>query len=227
MADTLIFGCSWIPDRQRLWLTRQWCELVTRLNPDADIVAVHTPSEIDFPAHSRVKMFAFTNNVGHLDQPDQQGQDGWGRAFTTGLSIAAADRYQQVVHIECDVLLRQPVARVFRTFGTRAAAPLARPHQIPESALMFFRNTTPEWLQSLIRAYDWPSLQPSRRQPTPELPEQRLQRILGTELTILGLSGARCEGASQMTLEQAARVDWLTHASRAQYEAFLGSMKLC
>jgi hypothetical protein len=226
MSDTLIFGTSYIGDEDRLWLVQQWCEMTTRLNPGCDVIAVHTPSEIDFPKHPKVGLYEFSDNIGHLDDPTLQGRDGWGRAFTIGLSIAAMSfRYRHVVHIECDVLFRHPVDSMLRIQPTKAAAPIAVPHQIPESALMFFRDVDAGWLQNLIAAYDWPSMQPSRRVPMPELPEQRLQRILGDELYVVaGLWGARCEGAGMLSVEQASQVDWITHASRAQYEAFLASV---
>lgn len=225
MSDTLIFGVSYIGDLERRWLIEQWCELTARLNPDADIMVVHTPSEIPFPRHPRVGLWEYSDNIGHLDQLDLQGRDGWGRAFTTGLWLAGHNSYRHVVHIECDVLFRHPVDAMLASFSTRAAAPIAHPHQIHESALMFFRDVDMAWLDRLIEGYDWPSMQPSRLKPMPELPEQRLYRLLGTELTTLhDLHGMRFGDVGCVPVEHAASVSWITHASREQYEAFLASV---
>lgn len=220
MTDTLIFGTCYIGDEDRLWLVRQWCRIVTHYNPAADILVLNTPGPIPFPEHPKVRVFEFFDNVGHLNDKSLQGRDGWGRAFCEGLSQVAGRGYRYAAHIETDLLFMHGVDPICRNLGTIAGAAWGDPHEVVNTALMFFRALSPEFVAKFVANYDWPNMQPSQLVPTPELPEQRVARLLGDQLTILpGLLGRRDEGA--FTPEAVPRLDWLTHSERATYEAFL------
>jgi hypothetical protein len=181
---------------------------------------LNTPNPaFPFPDHSAITLYEFPDNIGHL--MDENGRDGWGRAFTEGLLQAAAGDHTHAVHIETDLLFMRPVAPILAALQTRAAAPRAVPHDIPDTGLLFMRIDDP-WVINFIARYDWPSFQPSKRIPMPTLPEQRIRDILGADLAILDLPGRRNEGDTAIGVSEVGSLIWLTHCGdRAIYEAFM------
>jgi hypothetical protein len=213
----LIFGTSYCEGQPARYLFGQWLDLVTRLNPDADILVVDSASP-DLPDTGRAQVLQLGDNIGHLTKT---GRDGWGRAFCAGLQRAVEGGYDWVVHVETDLLLARPAAptldRMARS-GVKVAAPMAYPHQFIETALMFI--AVPFIREAdLIRRYDWQSLKPD------DWPEVKLERLVREDLFTLPLRGLRNDlrqiTARNMRVVYPNGIDWITHAEPGVCREFL------
>lgn len=154
------------------------------------------------------------------------GGDGWGRAFTQGLRFAIEEKFEWVVHIECDLLFALPVdvcIHRMKANGVRAAAPMAIPHPMIETGLMFMEVAYMEEIE-FISKYDWEHPPPYQGAKT-AWPELRVEQILGERFMPLPLRGARNDfgqitPANMETLFPHG-IRWLTHANTATYRKFL------
>ena len=209
----LIFGTSYVSGQPARYIFGQWRDLVTRLNPDADTLAVDSASP-DLPDAGRVRVLQLGDNIGHLGKT---GRDGWGRAFCAGLQAALDGGYDHVVHIETDLLFRNPVTSTLEKMarsGVKIAAPVAHPYLFMETALMFasvayIRET------DLIRRYDWENIRP------PELPEARLEGLTSPDLFLLPLKGCRNDMGEVAAHKVPEWMDWITHADPGVCRGFL------
>lgn len=216
-----IFGTSYLKDATDLWVFRQWLNINRTLNPDAHLLVVDSASPVspeiaDFPREDHEQLIQLGDNIGHLSKT---GRDGWGRAFCNGLvSSYGAD---WVVHMETDLLFARPVTQMldrmegaafgddFRSTGVAVCAPWALPYPFLETALMFFDG---RWLrtQALAQRYDWENGR--------GFPELRIETLIGDDLWIAPLRGLRMDVREQPLPQP---LDWVTHASVAQYRQFL------
>lgn len=209
--STTIFGTSYLKDATDLWVFRQWLNINRTLNKDADIIVVDSASPVspevaDFPCADNERLIQLGDNIGHLSRT---GRDGWGRAFTQGL-LAADSNW--IVHIETDLLLARPVQRIINRMEISAVevcCPWALPYPFVETALMWFDG---HWVRKhdLARRYDWEHGR--------GLPEKRVEEIAGEDLWIAPLRGLRMDVRDQAL---PAPLDWVTHATVAQYRQFL------
>jgi len=219
--NTCIFGTAYLKDSTDLWVFRQWLAINRTLNPDAHLMVVDSDSPVPvsaagFPGDDNEQLIQLGDNIGHLGKT---GRDGWGRAFCEGLM--AAQGADWIVHIETDLLFAQPVRKmtdrmegVSVEFGhethVAVACPWALPYPFIETALMFFDG---RWIrsQALAQRYDWETGGRG-------LPERRIEEICGDDLWIAPLRGLRMDIREQALPQP---LDWVTHASVAQYRQFL------
>lgn len=212
MSETLIIGTSYVKDATDLWVFRQWLHLNRTLNRHADIVVIDSDSPVPmdaagFPDADGERLIQLGDNIGHLSRT---GRDGWGRAFCEGLAASAG--YDWVIHIETDLLLARPVQQVvdrMEISAVEVCAPWALPYPFVETALMWFDA---HWVRKhdLVQRYDWENGR--------GLPERRIEEIAGGDLWIAPLRGLRMDVARQ---ELPMTLDWVTHATVAQYRQFL------
>lgn len=222
MTDrALIFGTSYVDTQEKRYLFGEWCKLIRRMNPAADIIVVDSASpSLDVPIAraNRIAILTLGDNIGHLAGG---GQDGWGRAFARGLFHGVEGGYDHIVHIECDVLFAQPVDTVLRKmleWGVPAAAPMAAPYQFIETGLIFL-STAYLAKTNFIQRYDWENA------PRHPMPETRVVDILGSGLFALPLRGLRNDiggvTASNISKLFPDGIDWITHAEPAIVRRFL------
>jgi hypothetical protein len=210
--STAIFGTSYIKDATDLWVFRQWLNINRTLNRDADLIVVDSASPVspevaDFPSGDNERLIQLGDNIGHLSKT---GVDGWGRAFTQGLLACAPSNW--IVHIETDLLLAHPVQRMIGRMeigAVEVCAPWALPYPMIETALMWFDA---HWVRKhdLVGRYDWEHGR--------GLPEKRIEEIAGEDLWIAPLRGLRMDIRDQALPQP---LDWVTHATVAQYRQFL------
>lgn len=212
-AEVTIFGTSYLKDATDLWLFRQWLHLNRTLNPHARLIVVDSASPVspylaDFPRDDGEHLLQLGDNIGHLGKT---GRDGWGRAFCHGLEVAGEDA-GWIVHMETDLLFALPVQRMLDRMeisGVEVVAPWALPYPFIETALMFFDA---HWVRkhNLGARYDWEHGR--------GLPEKRVEEIAGEDLWIAPIRGLRMDVREQALPQP---LDWVTHATVAQYRQFL------
>jgi hypothetical protein len=159
---------------------------------------------------SEVEVYAFPRQ--HRPSGARR-KDGWGRAFSKGLEMAIDGQYDYVVHIEGDSLFKRPVLPIIRQMmadGIKAASvPVEGTKRKEtgwaETGLMFF-SVDYLWQTKFIEKYDW-----WNRKAKP-YPEQAIFDILGADLVMLPLKAERGD-RGQITAENVAALDWVTHAS--------------
>jgi hypothetical protein len=218
-VNTLIFGTSYIGDMERRWLVRQWHHVNRTLNPGARMAVFHSPSRIPFPMDNDILIREFPDNIGHSMQAN--GLDGWGRAFLTGLRYAACHGYTHAVHIETDLLFMRPIQWLLDQLGDhRAISTIATPYPYIETALMGFRVDDYAWVDEVCAAYDWPNTIPHGTLGSVP-PEEKLRVVLGADLRLIPIRGARDEGT--LLDASVASLDYLTHSFRANYEKLMRS----
>ncbi len=219
MNRTLIFGTSYVSGRASQFLFGLWRELVTQLNPEADVLVVDSASP-DLPSDlGRATVLQLGDNIGHLSRT---GRDGWGRAFTEGLRFAIGYGYDRVVHVETDLLFARPVAETLakmQSYRIPVAAPMAAPFSFIETALMFMDVGYIKNI-GLIERYDW------QRPEEKPLPEYRIAQIVEPDLFALTLRGLRNDlhgiNAGNLRVAFPDGLDWITHCQDlAVYRAFL------
>ena len=218
---TLIYGGSYVATAGRAWLVQQWARLTRHLNPGTDIVVYDaaSPEFPDLPAD--IEVHRFPDNIGHLaEKPGELPGDGWGRALCSGIERAVADGYDSVAFIETDLLFARPVALPLdemRGAGKSFAQAITPGRRFRESDL-FFADV--RWLRDsdFVGRYNWRSMGPVADGHT--APETRLMALTEPVVHVLGYRGTRMNDA-KVSDADCRRLDWLTHADRWQYEAFL------
>lgn len=206
-------GTSYLKDATDLWVFKQWLAIHRTLNKHADLIVVDSASPVpleaaDFPWGDNETLHQLGDNIGHLGKT---GRDGWGRAFSQGVTMAETAT-DWVVFVETDLLLARPVEQMIGRMELGAVemcCPWALPYPFVETALMFFDA---HWLRAheLIRRYDWENGR--------TLPEKRIEDIAGEDLWIAPLRGLRMDVREQALPQP---LDWVTHATVAQYRQFL------
>jgi SAM-dependent methyltransferase/ADP-heptose:LPS heptosyltransferase len=220
---TLIFGTVFVDSEDKAKLVGQWQRLHKHLNPGCDLLLVDSASPYPWKAQSGVRVHDFGDNIGHLARG---GRDGWGRALTYGLQAAIDGGYDYVVHIEGDSLLKRPVSLVIDQMreylsgvGVVAVNGTKRKETgWAETGLMAFDV---DWLDihGLVKRYDWPN-----RKSKPE-PELVLSGLIGEIQPNSGIALIRFRAErgdkGQITAENAASFDWITHCPPAAFDAFV------
>ena len=214
----LVFGTSYVEGQERRYLIDLWRQLLTEVNPGIDLLVVDSASP-DLPDVRPAHLIQLGDNIGHMGKT---GVDGWGRAFSAGLSYAEQKGYDYAVHVETDLLFARPVAPIIEKMAAhqvRIAGPLAAPQQFLETALLFMDVA---WVREscLIERYDWAT------SPLAPIPERRLEEMAGPELFCLPLRGCRNDhhSVTPQNIDQVFPygIDWLTHCrDLAVYRAFL------
>jgi len=216
----LVFATTYADTPEKARLVGQWRDLHGAINPGCDLLLVDSASPALQGWLGEVDIYRFPDNIGHLARG---GKDGWGRAFSKGLEIAIDGQYDYVVHIEGDSLFKRPVLPIIRQMmagGIKAASvPVEGTRRKEtgwaETGLMFF-SVDYLWQSKFIEKYDW-----WNRQPKP-YPEQAIFDILGDDLTMLSLKAERGD-KGQITPDNVAALDWVTHATPEAYDAFVAS----
>lgn len=216
----LVFGTTYVDTPEQAKLVAQWEELHRKVNGwTVDLALVDSDSPLVLPGEDAAK-YSFPDNIGHLARG---GKDGWGRAFCKGLEMAIDGQYDYVVHIEGDSLFKRPVMPIIRQMiagGIKAASvPVEgtkrRETGWTETGLMFF-SVDYLWQSRFIEKYDW-----WNRTAKP-YPEQAIFDLLGADLLMLPLRAERGD-RGQITADNVAELDWVTHAAPDAYEAFVAS----
>jgi hypothetical protein len=230
----LIFGTNYVATSERVWLIEQWMRLHVALNAGCNILIVDSASPkiwgnvIRWDGRGKTfvdgcEVSAFPDNIGHLARG---GRDGWGRAFCYGLQAAIDGGYDYVVHIEGDSLFRLPVMPIIeqmRTGGIRCASvPVRGTKRLEtdwvETGLMFFEVA---YLaeQSIVQRYNWEECEPKRRYP--HCPEWHMHGIVAPELRLMPWRAERGD-KNQITVDNVAEFDWITHCAPEVYDRFVG-----
>ncbi|TGQ69522.1 methyltransferase domain-containing protein [Mesorhizobium sp. M00.F.Ca.ET.186.01.1.1] len=217
----LVFGTIFTdtPEKQRL--VAQWQSLHRAVNGwSVDLLLIDSASPLPPPiVEDGVDEYAFPDNIGHLARG---GRDGWGRAFCKGLEMAIDGQYDYVAHIEGDSLFKQPVLPVIREMierGIKAASvPVMGTKRQEtgwtETGLMFF-SVDYLWQTKFIERYDW-----WNRKARP-FPEQAISGLLGEDLRMLLPVKAERGDKGQITIDNAAWFDWITHCPPEAFDAFV------
>ncbi|TPN44875.1 methyltransferase domain-containing protein [Mesorhizobium sp. B1-1-7] len=214
----LVFGTTYVDTAEKQKLAGQWEALHRHVNGwTVDLALVDSDSPLVLPGEDAVK-YSFPDNIGHLARG---GKDGWGRAFCKGLESAIDGQYDYVVHIEGDSLLSKPVLPIIRKMmadGVRAASvPVEGTKRKEtgwaETGLMFF-SVDYLWQSKFIERYDWWN---RTKSPTPE---KIIFDLVGEDLKMLPLKAERGD-RGQITAENAAGLDWITHCAPEALDAFV------
>lgn len=216
---TLIVGTAYVQGGAAAEMFRVWVELTTRLNPGMDILVVDSASPMELPYFPPpLKYLNLEGNVGHLSRG---GKDGWGRAFSAGVTYAIEKNYDWLVSTECDLFFAKPVSSVIDKMsrsGVKCCAPIAQPYSFTETGLSFWSVPYLKEID-LVGEYDW------QNPPNNGLvPEQRVDLICDANMFALPLRGfrndARC-GPDQLPRMFSGGIDWITHAEIPVIRRFL------
>jgi hypothetical protein len=217
----LIYGGCYSATPDRAWLVQQWARLTRRLNPTADIMVFDAASPMFPDLPPDITVHRFHDNIGHLsEKPGELPGDGWGRAMCAGIDCAIARGYDAVAFIETDLLFARPVAEPLEDMlaaGKHFAQPITPARGFRESDL-FVADAA--WLRDtdLTGRYSWKTACPvSDGHLCPEL---RLMELTEGSVHVLPYRGTRMND-SRFSVEDCRTLDWLTHADRWEYEAFL------
>jgi hypothetical protein len=228
----LIVGTTWVNNRNRELLLRQYLTLTAKLNPNCDILLVDAPSpRLIAPGFTKYEgkpgrrmIHRFAKNIGHL-LFHGGGLDGWGRAFCFGLDAAVACGYDYVAHIEGDSLCRLDVMKIAKQMKAEhiacASVPTStEPDTEVETGLMFFST---EYLARLdfTRKYDWPSRHIGLTRATS--PEKVIKKLLGNDLRMMDWKAVRGDNWALAPHSAVATLDWVTHTYPPVYANFVAS----
>ena len=211
----LIFGTCYIANEEREWLVDRWMRVMLRLNREAHITIIDSQSPVPIPdtVGDDIEVWSFDDNIGHLGST---GRDGWGRAFCQGLQDAIEFYYDYVVLVDTDILFARPVGPIcdyMKKNGIKYGTVSGAPYTWAEGGIAFIDVA---WMKEIdfIARYDWPNMRPGL------FPEYRLMDIAGPNLHYLDIPGRRNDDGL-ITADNAGEFDWVTHAPRDVYEAFL------
>lgn len=217
----LIFGTTYCDTAEKEQLTRTWGTLHHALNPECDQLLVDSASPVPVRDDSFAVVRQLGDNIGHLSRG---GQDGWGRAFCTGLHHAIDECYDYAVHIEGDSLCRLDVMKICEQMrdsgGVAWSAPVCGTRRVEkgwvETGLMFLDV---EYVDEsrLVGRYNW---RDGASKKYPHTPEIVLHDLFGEELEMQNWSVTR-DDQRTLTVDNVVQYDWITHTTPAVYSAFV------
>jgi len=211
--QTLIFGTMYMSNQYHVELVRLWLNMVKSKYPDAFWILIDSRSNIDLFNQLQISRVAaerridqlnichtFHDNIGHLSGMHPRNKDGWGRAFCYGVEFGIRNGFENIVHIESDVLTRIDINKVISNLdrtGKGVACPKVNlpgvQGWIIETGLMIMKTSFVKRID-LIGKYDWKNSQVPDAEKGIDNPEQRLTKIIGDRCWGLDVPGGRDEG---------------------------------
>lgn len=163
------------------------------------------------------------DNIGHLGR---KGQDGWGRAFCAGLQYAIDKRYDYVVHVEGDSLLKQPVTKFcefmqqqnLSAFVCGVNGTKFKEFAWVETGVMFL--SVPYVRDNdFIERYNWPD---GKSKKYPHTPEAVIYQMLVDDgvLTTAPIKTMR-DDKGILTKDNVGEYDWISHTTPEIYSTFV------
>jgi len=174
MSKTLIFGTVYLYDQEMTDIVNLWIDRAVSLGKDFLLVDSNSPEHYRNQLKHQDSIHSFDDNIGHLSK---NGRDGWGRAFCYALQYAIDNDYDNVIHIESDMLVatkefKQEMEKFELGYVYMVSSPFCYSiHTCPiETGLMMFKT---KWVQdfNFIKKYDWET---TTRLPRPE---ERIDKI--------------------------------------------------
>lgn len=216
----LIFGTTFAESEDKSYMASMWGLTHERLNPDCDLLLVDSASPCKIEELC-APVFQLGNNIGHLSKG---GQDGWGRAFCTGLNYAMERGYDYVAHIEGDSLCSLDVMRVCQTMYTHNLAVVSVPvrgtkhfeKDWVETGLMLFNVDYVEG-KEIVKQYNW---RDGAYKQYPQTPEFWLYKIFGADLHMQKTWHTIRDDKKILTVDNVHDFDWITHTSKEIFNAF-------
>lgn len=216
----LIAGACYLDSQPKRYLAELWARTMRLVNPDAHLLIINPASPLpdpDWPAGTQV--LRFPENVGHLSFG---GLDGSGRSYVESIREAIEGGYSHALLTETDILLARPVRPIFDAMqksGVVYATPFEPAWSLIENGLNF-ADVNFLCDANLAGRYDW------RNSTLAELPERKVERLVGDRLFLLPLRGCRNDmdvvTSSNLTQLFPFGCDYITHcADFAVYRAFL------
>ena len=173
MNKTLIFGTMYLYNQEMVDIVKLWIDRVSSLGRDWLLIDSNSPKDlVDQLEIPKANLFTYKNNIGHLSKG---GCDGWGRAFCRGIDFAILNNYENVVHIESDLLVAKkafqkelcafeiqntnkvqaPICVNIQTVNTpQGLVRSPKALEMVETGLMLFKTA---WAKevNLVDKYDW------------------------------------------------------------------------
>jgi hypothetical protein len=241
-TDTLLLSSCYIRDQQRCHLLRLWNGLRERLSPEFDALMIDQASPFglrsalpDWTAEwidddDAVPVPLSGRHVATFrPQPDVPYPPSWAkghpdpalRAILKGIAMAEAAGYDSVMYVEADTLLARPLGPIvdkLRRRQIKVATPWNTLYHWCETEIAWFDLA---YLREIdfARRYNW-------RAPAHEFYERQIELMMGDELFLLPLRGARND-LGQITAGNIRKgfpfgCDYMTHcADFGVYRAFL------
>ncbi len=225
---TLILGTCYLSagtegaQNYGLRLVELWAKVMRKQNPNCAVLLVDSASPVDPSCIKNVGLHRLSENVGHLNTT---GRDGWGKAFTEGVGIAAGNDFDFIVYVDADIILTtsvEPIVEKMVRSGAKAAVPMCMSYHFLENGVMFLDTDT---ARRFTEAYDWESR--TRTTSPMDIPEMVTEKLLADDLFTLPLRIWRDDGnvLTVNNLEHAfpyGLPDGLTHCRDfGVYERFL------
>ncbi len=223
---TLVNCMTHLSTDSHVKLTRLWIAMRERdVLEDCDLLIVDSASQFPAPIDARwdikrlvndehipdikhwYTLAKFHNALGHPFHDGVKQASGSDRAWMKGIEIAIANNYDRYAYIEMDVLFMRPVSEMF-DLKTKpvACGPLLDHGKFAELGL-FFADVEHLWKCDFVRRYNW-------RGPCVPEGERRMMDILGDDLELLPLKGARGKLWDEP-------MDWATHLTMEQFAQML------
>lgn len=208
----LIFGTVYADTIEKQVLARQWTDLNNELNPKCEYMLVDSASPLLVFQSGRNFVLHLGDNIGHLARG---GQDGWGRAFCTGLQWAIDGGYDYAVHVEGDSLCSLDVGSICSRMQLSGACAMGVPvrgtrsieNNWIETGLLFL-DVDYARDSDIVGKYDWKN-GTAKRYPT--TPEYHVHNILGEHLQIADWRTMR-DDCNVLTGSSVGDYNWITHA---------------
>lgn len=235
-----IFGTIYVDSPMKAEFMQMWIELNQKLNPEFDLLVIDSKSDRvwfnlipgikDIPIHvvpdgdpmppleRGLNWIDFPDNMGHHNQ---NGVDGWGRAFCRGIEYAIQHDYEYVINIECDMFFGKPAMPVLNqmdkhqlNFVSTGLKYSPFPDYFMENTIMFMRTSFMRDVD-FIKKYDW------RKDWTKagrawDIPERRMETILGEEIFYKPWDGVRGHGG-HAALKNTSDVQYLDYIMHAEH----------
>lgn len=216
---TLLFGTMYVDTQDKFEIFKNWYTCIKDSGVD-EILLVDSDSPIDLQPWletltSSSDYFSFLSNIGHLNKT---GKDGWGRAFCYGINYAIKHNYNNVVHIECDILFKPNILSIVNMISkeTPVISTKAKPYNHLETGIMFMDVSFMEYI-NFIRRYDWFS------KTKEDYPELIVEDIIGKDnIMYASWKGLRDDSR---TLIDASDLDYMTHFDMPMIPSFMERLK--
>lgn len=211
----LIYGTCYVDTPEKRAAVILWANVARYLNPDIDILLIDSCSPFNpahfLPRNLDISIKRLDENVGHLSRG---GRDGAVRSICEGMQWAIDNEYTHCVHWECDLLFARPVTPILKRMADSrvgVACGFDRNHQFCEFGISFY-DVLYLIQNKFIEKYDWKNSPAADR--AENLPERRMENILGDGLWILPMRGLRND-FNQITRDNIRNLnyglDYLTH----------------